>query len=45
MFLPLGGKDADRVVKILKEYSFFDKKNPFTESDSKIFTKNSFPQR
>ena len=30
--LPLGGKNAEEIIKVLKDYSFFDKKNFVTKS-------------
>ena len=40
--LPLGGKDADETINILKRILIFNKKNFITKSGYEIFTKNTF---
>ena len=43
--LPLGGKDAEETINILKEYSFLIRKNFISESGNEIFTKISFLEK
>ena len=40
--LPLGGKNAEEAINVLKKYSFLIRKNIITEGGYEIFTKITF---